>query len=549
MDSIQTLYGKCRCCLKAGEHRDVLKEYHCDGTREVYFDIFLECFNVFLSTSGDSCNLICVNCIQRLRDANDFRKMVVEAEKQLQSVKDPPDLEVKQEGLEVKQEPADDHDYMDTDNKDFDPDNDDTLARDEARLLARFPTLRALPTRDTLYDVCPRYVMHLDMLRGKKTRSKDIEELLKLEAEMETKQKSDQRYVTEKAAHIHNAQLILEHSNVTAFKGKSRVGLPCFYCKDIFDNIKELRTHQKEHKKSDMKKSLNSLSPYCIIINVDITDLKCTLCDSSLNTLKDFKCHLESKHSKKFYTEYEDRVIPFKVPMDNNHICQICGLKFETLGSLERHMNGHFRNYICDECGAGFVTSYRLKMHMKTMHVEGTFQCETCKKVFSSHQKHKSHVDTVHKMIKRFKCTKCSERFTDYFKRHQHLVEKHGQAELQYKCNVCDKVYARRYMLSRHMKRDHLEERYFQCEICSNKFFAQRDLESHMVKHTGARIFECAVCKKAYARKKTLTEHMRIHNNDRRFSCTVCGQAFVQNCSLKGHMKTHHPEYVSFGEK
>ncbi|XP_063391054.1 uncharacterized protein LOC134676591 [Cydia fagiglandana] len=286
MDCIQTLYGKCRCCLKAGEHRDVLKEYYCDGTREVYFDIFLECFNVFLSTSGESSNLICVNCIQRLRDANDFRKMVVEAEKQLQSVKDPPDLEVKQEGLEVKQEPADDHDYMDTDHKDFGTENDDTLARDEARLLARFPTLRALPTRDTLYDVCPRYVMHLDMLRGKKTRSKDIEELLNLEAEMESKQKSDQRYVTEKAAHIHNAQLILEHSNVTAFKGKSRVGLPCFFCKDIFDSIEELRTHQKEHKKSDMKKSLNSLSPYCLIINVDITDLKCTLCDASLNTLR-----------------------------------------------------------------------------------------------------------------------------------------------------------------------------------------------------------------------------------------------------------------------
>ncbi|XP_063544059.1 gastrula zinc finger protein XlCGF26.1-like [Cydia strobilella] len=320
-------------------------------------------------------------------------------------------------------------------------------------------------------------------------------------------------------------------------RGKSGVGLPCFYCKDLFDNIEALRTHQKEHKKSDMKKSLNSFSPYSLVINVDITDLKCTLCDASLNTLKDLKSHLETKHSKKFYTEYEDRVMPFKVPMDNNYICQICGLKLENLGTMERHMNGHYRNYICDECGTGFVTSYRLRMHIKTMHVEGSFQCETCNKVFSSQLKLKSHIDTVHNMVKRFKCTKCSERFTGYFKRHQHLVAIHGEAELEYKCNVCDKVYARRYMLSRHMKRDHLEERYFQCEICSNKFFARRDLESHMVKHNGARTFECTVCKKAYARKKTLTEHMRIHNNDRRFSCAVCGLAFVQKCSLKGHMK------------
>lgn len=502
-----------------------------------------------------------MDCIRKLRDADSFRKMVVDAEKQLHFVKELTDVEKKQElafevELEVlretKPEPDDDDDYMDIENKDNDPENDNaTLVRDEARLRARHPALRALPTRDSLYEVCPQYVMHLDVLQGKETRSKDIEPLLNPEAE--NKQKNDQRHVTEKVAHIHNALLILEHSNVTAFKGKSkqasRDGLPCFYCKDIFDNIEALRIHQKEHKNSDIKKSLNSLSPYCLVINVDITDLTCTLCDTSLNTLQDFKNHLESKHDKKFYTKLEDRVIPFKVPMDNNFICQICGLKSESIGAIERHMNKHFRNYNCDKCDTGFVTSHRLNTHVKTIHVEGSFQCETCKKVFSSQQKLKSHVDTVHKMIKRFKCTKCPERFTDYFRRYQHLVKIHGQAELEYKCNLCDKVYARRFMLSQHMKRDHLEERSVQCEICFSKFFARKELKMHMVKHNGAKTFECTVCKKAYSRKKTLTEHMRIHNNDRRFSCTVCGQAFVQNCSLKGHMKTHHPEYVKIGEK
>ncbi|XP_063390678.1 zinc finger protein 26-like [Cydia fagiglandana] len=539
MDSIQTLYGKCRCCLKAGKHRDVFKVYYCDGTREVYFDIFLECFNVFLSISSGNSNLICADCIQKLRDASNFRKMVVDAEKQLHFMKDPADFETQQEVTLVKLEPDDGYNYMEIEYKDVNVPPDLEIKQEGERR-------RKEEERKEKADDDHDY-MEIEFKDGKKTRSKNVKALLR--RELESKKKSDQNHVTEKTAHVHNAQLILEHSNVTAFKGKSRVGLPCFFCKDLFDNIEELRTHQKEHKKSDMKKSLNSLSPYCFIVNIDITDLKCTLCDANLNTLEDFKCHLESKHNKKFYTEYEDRVIPFKVPMGNNYICQICGLKFESFGSIERHMNGHFRNYNCDKCDRGFVTNHRLNTHIKTIHVEGSFQCDNCMKVFSSQQKLKSHVDTVHKMLKRFKCTKCPERFTAYFKRYQHLVEIHGQAELEYKCNVCDKVYRKKSMLSQHMKRDHLEERSVQCEICFSNFFSRKELNMHMVKHNGARTFECAVCKKAYARKKTLTEHMRIHNNDRRFSCAVCGLTFVQKCSLKGHMKTHHAESLSCGEK
>ncbi|CAH2062198.1 unnamed protein product, partial [Iphiclides podalirius] len=103
--------------------------------------------------------------------------------------------------------------------------------------------------------------------------------------------------------------------------------------------------------------------------------------------------------------------------------------------------------------------------------------------------------------------------------------------------------WSAKYTLSRHLKRDHLEERDYGCQLCPYKCFTNNELRVHMVKHNGERIFECTVCKKCYARKKTLKEHMRIHNNDRRFSCALCGQAFVQKCSLKGHIKTHHMEY------
>lgn len=44
-----TKYGECRCCSSIGQHRDLTLEYEWNGTKEVYFKTFLECFNLFVS--------------------------------------------------------------------------------------------------------------------------------------------------------------------------------------------------------------------------------------------------------------------------------------------------------------------------------------------------------------------------------------------------------------------------------------------------------------------------------------------------------------------
>lgn len=369
-----------------------------------------------------------------------------------------------------------------------------------------------------------------------------VAKLLEDEIEDESRKKV---YVTEKMAQIQNTTMIIKYSNITVFKSKNRIGFPCFYCRSSYENFDLLKDHQiNAHKKSETRKFVARYGTECLVVYADITDLKCLICHVDLPNLNELKTHLIKIHKKKIHPEFSDRVIPFKL-CNNKHPyeCLSCGCNFETFGSIERHMNVHYRNYVCNQCGTGFVTKYRLKVHIKSMHVGGNFPCEICKKVFTTHQKHKNHVDTVHKMLKRFKCPKCPERFSEYFRRQKHLVETHGSAPLRYKCNVCDKAFDRRYTLSRHMKRDHLEERDFQCQLCAYKCFTNNELRVHMIKHNGERIHECSVCKKSYARKKTLREHMRIHNNDRRFACAVCGQAFVQKCSLKGHIKTHHLDY------
>lgn len=49
MDNLDQSYGKCRFCSAKGSHRDIMKEYIMDGIREVYFDKFQECFNIYVS--------------------------------------------------------------------------------------------------------------------------------------------------------------------------------------------------------------------------------------------------------------------------------------------------------------------------------------------------------------------------------------------------------------------------------------------------------------------------------------------------------------------
>ncbi|CAH0698497.1 unnamed protein product [Spodoptera exigua] len=565
-----TTYGECRCCSAKGNHRDIMKEYYFNGIREVYFDIFMECFNLFLSTNALLSTLICTTCVQRLRDATSFRMMVVSTERQLlqavegedkdtvfvnvhvEDTESEPAMEIKLEKeTEYVKEELEPDDERETDGYDSDyvPDDtgsdtqEETLVDREAALLGRFARVKLppLPTRQTLSKICPEYCRQLDLLQNLKIVPKD---LMRLIEEQDSKRTTSRKvFISEKLAHITNAGTILECSNVTPFKSKSRLGFPCFYCRNVFEKLEKLREHTTQHKKTEIRHILKTYGAECLVVYVDTTDLKCTLCDKSIQNLNSLKSHLTNVHKKKLYPEFTDRVIPFKLSDSGVHECQVCGFNFETFGSIERHMNVHYRNYVCKECGTGFVTKYRLKVHTKSMHAGGNYPCEVCGKVFSTQQKYKNHVNTVHKLLKRFKCTKCSERFAEYFRRQKHLVQVHGVAPLQYKCNVCDKNFDRRYTLSRHMKRDHLEERDYQCEMCSYKCFTKNELRVHMVKHNGERIFECSVCKKSYARKKTLKEHMRIHNNDRRFACAVCGQAFVQKCSLKGHLKTHHLEF------
>ncbi|KAF9812385.1 hypothetical protein SFRURICE_005496 [Spodoptera frugiperda] len=109
--------GLCRCCGAMKKCRLLNVEYEWLGTREVYSDMFVDCFGLLLShlEGEESERLICATCVVRLRDARAFRQQVLQREEILLNanikVHDEEDCctntHIFKSELEVKVEPED----------------------------------------------------------------------------------------------------------------------------------------------------------------------------------------------------------------------------------------------------------------------------------------------------------------------------------------------------------------------------------------------------------------------------------------------------------
>ncbi|RVE47008.1 hypothetical protein evm_008392 [Chilo suppressalis] len=528
-----TTYGLCRCCLTKGTHRDLMKDYYCNGNLEVYSEILVDCFNIFLCNDVRMTTLICSRCVQKLRDAFHFKTKVqvseklllesinTECDKQTVFISCNNNIEPLTEELQeeikiitIKEEVA--NGDLDLSHYDFVSEfhNEELLTEKldfrEKALLDRFPkgSLPALPNRPNLQTICTGYFAHLEKLKGRKITAKMLKD--SFSPKVKTKP-----LLSEKSGHITNITTLLTYSNLTAFQRKFNNRYPCFYCSDHFENLQILRDHQKSHNKENLvalvKMKYRPGRPDCLVVYAEVTDLKCTICNQAIPDLNALKTHLSIDHKKKMHLKLTDRVVPLKI-FGNGYQCQICNFYFETFGTIEKHMNTHYRNFVCKQCGAGFIAKNRLKIHIYNLHRGiGEFPCQSCRKSFDTRNKLKIHVNLVHEMMKKIKCPKCPARFAYYFVCQKHLVDAHGVTPIKYKCNVCDKAFTRRFPLTNHIKKEHLDEKNKCCQHCNYSCFSNNELKVHMVREHGARLFQCMVCDKSYSSQKSLKQHSKVH--------------------------------------
>lgn len=362
------------------------------------------------------------------------------------------------------------------------------------------------------------------------------------------KKKSDESATPERVEHRVNLTAILQYSNASPFRDKTIRGFSCLYCAKPFKSIYDLREHTAQQNEKD---KLNSIIDYKLSYNpikVDITNLRCTVCDVSMKDLSELKEHLINVHQKTIYKNIKDIILPFRLEDGHNFTCVVCSVVHISFKNLYHHMSSHYRNYCCKKCGAGYITIAALRKHGKT-HAQGIFPCDYCSKTYTSLTKKRNHEKGVHTGgWLRNKCPHCPEIFVSYYDRSEHLVKVHNETPIIYPCNACNKTYKKKFELNRHIKHHHLQQKSFLCDQCNAKFFSKRGLVDHLSRHNGRELCSCDVCGKTFSRMRTLKEHMKIHGDDKKYQCEVCKKTFMQKCSLKSHVRLHQDDLDIFKE-
>lgn len=345
--------------------------------------------------------------------------------------------------------------------------------------------------------------------------------------------------------YLDNLKIILECSNATMILRHGDKGYFCCYCPETFEKPSVLKEHTlTQHRNAEtFYGNITANGPSRFLVKLDITDLKCLLCQASIDSLENLFSHLKDTHQKIFHTDIKDQIFPFKFNSDQLTCCMCTNnVVFVTFRALHEHMHKHYRNFICQVCDAGFINNITLSRHSVT-HTKGSYKCRHCDSVFNNVFKRRNHEMRTHTNSGNV-CHFCNQSFKEYIAKEMHLSKVHNVTR-KYNCTACDRSFVTHSLLKVHVRRFHLMEKSCKCTQCDLAFFREGDLKNHMLTHTGVKNFKCEVCFKFYAKRSTLNEHMRIHNNDRRFKCNLCGQAFVQKSSLTWHMKSKHSKASS----
>lgn len=334
-----------------------------------------------------------------------------------------------------------------------------------------------------------------------------------------------------------NLKMILKYSNATMIKGHSSAGYSCCFCDKHF-SAEKLKKHNFEH--GDIYDDAMKVKYVAdLIIKLDITGLKCRICDIEIDSLEELTTHLHEVHFITIHKDIDNHFIPFKFDTEVLR-CAICADEFKYFKVLSEHMCEHYSNYKCPECDRVFINKQSMQTH-SYRHKKGEYKCSQCPKIFDTRLKIREHEHVTHKLSnKKRKCGFCDEKFSSADLVKNHEAREHGITRINLTCEACDRSFASHKGLVTHKRRHHLLMRPFDCDTCGRGFYTRQELEWHTATHTKAKQFHCHRCENSFATKPGLRQHLKAHIGYRKYICDYCKMAFVHMSTWKRHVSSIH---------
>ncbi|XP_075989440.1 uncharacterized protein LOC142985261 [Anticarsia gemmatalis] len=510
----------CRCCLSASGTWDVTASYVTEnGQKEVYSEILQECFGITLSyllQFGPS-RMVCQLCVGHLRDANNFRKQVTQAEQLFDEyctrsrlTFKPVVLNIAEDALEKDLDNISNSSKADSVDRTIDAltESNQITRRGTVKKRKRSSTIQkkeiAVAKEGELEMDTPLSVI-LEKNHSVFNVASDGIDSVGRKCFIYTRPQNDTKQVSERRRVMVTCETILKDTTACPFR-HHKSWFQCFFCQQEFMEINLLRSHtQTTH--SNIDDELKKIKRYPRSLQIEITNLECRECHLSLTDVSSMRGHLVDVHKKVIYKEC---IADYKVN-GSPYSCHLCGLQFHVFRSLTTHLNEHYANCICDVCGKSFLNSKRLKVHKRT-HESGHFPCSECGKVLKTKTSITNHMESAHSK-RVIKCQICLKPMKHYNDRIKHMSEVHNITH-KFKCPICDREYNIKHYLATHIRQTHGHKNK-KCIDCGMGFITNHALKKHMLKHTGIKPFSCSICCKSYARSHSLRDHMRAHDNEK----------------------------------
>ncbi|MFX1538931.1 MAG: C2H2-type zinc finger protein, partial [Promethearchaeota archaeon] len=164
-----------------------------------------------------------------------------------------------------------------------------------------------------------------------------------------------------------------------------------------------------------------------------------------------------------------------------------------------------------------------------------------CTEAFVSSGELKIHIRRNHTDEKPYQCPHCMHATTTSYQLNEHIIRKHTD-ERPHKCPHCNYKGKVKRDLNRHIREMHNQERPHKCPHCNYKGKRKRDLNEHITRHhTNERPYNCPHCDYSGKVNRDVNEHIiRHHTNERPYECPHCDYAGKTWSDCKGHIKCIH---------